>query len=58
MAAQRTLPGKRETQYTMTLDMETKASGMMYVAKQSILHPDTPNLAERQTRAMQSQKAA
>jgi len=39
---------KKETQYTVGAELNNKASGMMYVAKHSILNPTTPNLAERQ----------
>jgi hypothetical protein len=48
----------KETQYTMALGMDTKASGMMYVAKQSILSPTSANLADRQAMTRAQSAAA
>ena len=38
---------KKETNYTVALDMERSTGGMMYVAKESLLMPHHDNLKER-----------
>ena len=50
-------PARKESTYAVTMNMETHSGGVMYVAKESVLHTQKESLAERQASRRQPQSA-